>query len=102
MTTAPFSVIATNSLTPNQNSRLSMFARIVDLQPNELPVVTAQIQDSHQTIFDLPVEFVGKVRDFEWLMQVVVKLPDGLTAGDAQVWIRARDLTSNRITIAIK
>jgi len=102
MTTAPFSVIPPNTLTPNQNSRLSMFARIVDLQPNELPVVTAQIQDSHQTIFDLPVEFVGKVRDFEWLTQVVVKLPDGLTAGDAQVWIRARDLTSNRITITIK
>jgi hypothetical protein len=102
MTSAPFSTIATNPLTQNQNTRLSLFARIVDLQPNELPVVTAQIQDAHQTVFDLPVEFVGKVRDFEWLTQVVVKLPNGLASGDALVSIRARGLSSNQISITVK
>jgi len=102
MTSAPFSTIATNPLTQNQNTRLSLFARIVDLQPNELPVVTAQIQDAHQTVFDLPVEFVGKVRDFEWLTQVVVKLPNGLASGDALVSIRARGLPSNQISITVK
>jgi len=102
MSTAPFSIIAANPLTQNQNTRLSMFARIADLQPNELPVVTAQIQDAHQNVFELPVEFVGKVRDLEWLTQVVVKLPDGLASGDARVWIQARELSSNQISVTIK
>ena len=102
LTGAPFSIIAKNTLAQNENTRLSIFARIVDLQPNELPVVTAQIQDSHQTVFDLPVEFVGKVRNFEWLTQMVVKLPDGLAPGEAHIWIRARGLSSNQISVMIK
>jgi len=102
MTSAPFSIHATNPLSQNQTTRLSLFARIADLQPNELPVVTAQIQDAHQTVFDLPVEFVGKVRDLEWLTQVVVKLPNGLASGDALVSIQARGLPSNQISVAIK
>jgi len=64
--------------------------------------VTAQIQDSRQTVFDLPVEFVGKVRDFEWLTQMVVKLPDGLAPGEAHIWIRARGLSSNQISVTIR
>lgn len=101
MTSAPFSINATNPLSQNQATRLSLFARIADLQPNELPVVMAQIQDAHQTVFDLPVEFVGKVRDFEWLTQVVVRLPNGLAPGDARVWIQARGLPSNQISVTI-
>jgi len=102
MTSAPFSINATNPLSQNQATRLSLFARIADLQPNELPVVMAQIQDAHQTLFDLPVEFVGKVRDLEWLTQVVVRLPNGLASGDARVWIQARGLPSNQISVTIK
>jgi uncharacterized protein (TIGR03437 family) len=64
--------------------------------------VTAQFQDSHRTAFELPVEFVGKVRDFEWLTQVVVKLPTGSAAGEAQLWINARGYSSNKIAVTIK
>jgi hypothetical protein len=102
MTSAPFSINATNPLSQNQATRLSLFARIADLPPNDLPVVMAQIQDAHQAVFDLPVEFVGKVRDLEWLTQVVVRLPNGLASGDARVWIQARGLPSNQISVTIK
>jgi hypothetical protein len=102
LTRGPFPSMTNYLLTPNQSTRITLFARIADMQPGELPVVTAQFQDSHQTAFELPVEFVGTVRDFEWLTQVVVKLPTGSAAGEAQLWINARGYSSNKIAVTIK
>jgi hypothetical protein len=91
MTSAPFSINATNPLSQNQATRLSLFARIADLQPNELPVVMAKFRTLIKPSL-ICGEFVGKVRDLEWLTQVVVRLPNGLASGDARVWIQARGL----------
>ena len=51
----------------------------------------------------LPVEHVGRVPGFPSLMQITVRLADGMTAdGDFQVSVTLRGVTSNRVTLAIR
>jgi hypothetical protein len=72
-------------------------------------VVTAQSVDSQQSVYQLPVEFVGNVPNFTsvvpqepFLTQIVLRLPDGIVnAGDLQVSITTRDKTSNKVPIAV-
>jgi hypothetical protein len=103
MMRGPFSIAASHNLSPDPRTRLSLFARHVNLSPDEdRSVVTAQAEDLQQRVFNLPVESVSKVPNSEWLTQIVVKLPDGLPPGDWQVSIRVRDADSNKATITIK
>jgi len=63
-------------------------------------VVTAEAQDSQANIHPLIVEGVEKVPGFEWITQVVVRLPDQLqNLSEAQVSVKARGLTSNQALI---
>jgi uncharacterized protein (TIGR03437 family) len=43
--------------------------------------VTAKAEDAALNVFPLTVEFAGKAPPFDWLTQVVVRLPDNLPAG---------------------
>ena len=53
-------------------------------------------------IHSLPVEFVGKVQNNFWFTQIVVKLPDDLAhAGDVQVSVTVRGVSSNKVLIKI-
>jgi hypothetical protein len=98
-----FPLVPTNNLSPGQPTRLSLFARNINLSSSEDPsVVTAQAEDPQGNVFRLPVEYVGKVPNFEWLTQVVVKLADGLPVGDLQVSIGVRGVYSNKATITVK
>jgi hypothetical protein len=103
MMKAPFPMVTTNSLSTGQRTRLSLFARNINLSSNEdSSVVTAQAEDRQGNVFRLPVEYVGKVPNFGWLTQFVVKLADELPAGDLQVSIGVRGVYSNKATITIK
>ena len=66
--------------------------------------VTAQVEDSGQRSYPLSVEFVGQVTGFNWLTQIVVKLPDELAnyTGDVSVSIRFRGVPSNKVLIRLK
>ena len=46
---------------------------------------------------------MGKVPGFDWLTQVVVRLPEGLKDGD-DVWVRVsvRGVVSNKALVSIK
>ena len=65
--------------------------------------MTAQAENAQGKGFPLVVENVAKVPGFDWLTQVVVKLPDELDgAGDVQVSISLRGMVSNKALITIK
>jgi uncharacterized protein (TIGR03437 family) len=68
-------------------------------------VISASAQsgvDANTLLFSLPVEFVGKVPDFDWLTQINLRLPDELSAGeDMLVKITVRGLASNEAKIRI-
>ncbi len=100
----PFAVINLLNFSVDQRTRVMLFATNADLLPGETSsAVTAQAEDALQTIYPLPVEFVGKVPGFNSFTQIVVKLPDGLpTNTDVFVSITLHGKTSNKVRIAIK
>ena len=99
----PFSLRTIQNFSPDQRTRISLFALNVELLPSEnISVVTAQAEDAQHRIFSLPVEFVGKVPNFDWLTQINLRLPDELSAGgDMSVKITVRGLASNEAKIRI-
>jgi hypothetical protein len=99
----PFSLLSTHNLSDDQRTRLSLFALNVELLPGEnISVVSAQAEDSQHRIFSLPVEFVGKVPNFDWLTQINLRLPEELSAGgDMWVSINLRGVPSNKTLIKI-
>ena len=101
---APFSPMATLSFSSDQRTRVMLFAANLDLLPGEdLSVVTAQAVDAQNISYPLPVEYVGKVPDFNWLSSVIVRLPDNLSLnGDVSIGITLRGANSNVAVLAIK
>jgi uncharacterized protein (TIGR03437 family) len=64
--------------------------------------VTAKAEDAALNVFPLTVEFAGKAPPFDWLTQVVVRLPDNLPAGQPVfVSVSLRGQTSNRVRVQI-
>lgn len=102
----PFNLTAANnfSLDLDQRTRIILFAMGLELMPGEnLSVVTAQAEDAAHRIFPLAVEYVGKVPNFDWLTQVVVRLPDGLAgSGDVLVSVSLRGAASNKVAVGIR
>ena len=100
----PFAVRTQLNFSADQRTRIILFASQLDLLPGEnASDVTVQAEDTQSKVLPLVVENVGKVPGFDWLTQVVVKLPDELEgAGDVQVSISLRGLVSNKAVITIK
>jgi len=100
----PFPLLTTYNFSPDQRTRLLLFARNVELQSGEdSSIIKAQIEDSARRVFPLAVEYAGKVSGFDWLTQIVVRLPDGIeNNGDARVSVEVRGLPSNKATVSIK
>lgn len=103
MTPEPFTIASTTNLSPDQHTRLMLLVANVDLLPgDDASVVAAQAQDPLGNVFTLPVENVVKVPSFDWITEVIVKLPDGLkNAAQAQVSVSARGQTSNAAVIQL-
>ncbi|MDQ1638199.1 MAG: hypothetical protein QOF62_1538 [Pyrinomonadaceae bacterium] len=98
----PFSLRTMHNLSSDQRTRISLFALNVELLPSEnISVISAQAEDAQHRIFSLPVEFVGKVPNFDWLTQINLRLPEDLPAGDLSVGISVRGLPSNKAMIRI-
>ncbi|HMH45730.1 MAG TPA: discoidin domain-containing protein [Pyrinomonadaceae bacterium] len=103
-TRAPFSTITTQNFGPDQRTRVMLFAENLDLlQGENLSVVTAQAVDAQNTLYDLSVEYVGKVPDFNWLSSVIVRLPDTQSFnGDMSIRVSLRGANSNGTVLSIK
>lgn len=100
----PFAVFNNLNFSLDGRTRLILFAANVDLAAGEpLSVLTVQAEDAQHTIHSLPVEHVAKVRNFDWLSQITVQLPESLDhSGDVNVSITLRGVSSNLVTIKVK
>ena len=100
----PFSVFTSLPLNADGRTRIMLFAMNVELLPGEnFSIVTAQAEDSQQTVYPLIVEYVGNVPNLNWLAQISVRLPDNLAnAGSVLVSIKVRGLQSNKVLINIQ
>ena len=104
-TRGPFRTISANTLNFNQTARVSLFAANVELLPGEdASIVTAKAEDYKHRFYALPVEYVGKVSNFDWLTQIVVSLNSQMETGDGTVWvnINVRGIDSNKVLLSIR
>ena len=86
---------------PDQNTRVTFFARGLQLNPGELPsAVIVRIVASNSQVFDVSAEDVRSISGTD-LAQVVIRLPNNLVAGTCTVSIRAHTRVSNTGTIRI-
>jgi choice-of-anchor B domain-containing protein len=99
----PFPLVTEHNFSPDKRTRIILLATNVDLIAAEnLSALTAQLEDAHN-IYPLEVEYVGRVPNFEWLRQVIVKLPVAIAdVGDVRVSIKLRGTVSNKVIVKIK
>ena len=104
MTREPFSVLTTRNFSHDQQTRLILFAYDMELGTGEdVSVVTAQAEDAQQKVYRLAVEAVRKVPDWEWITQVVVRLPPELAnTGDVSLSIELRGVPSNKALVRLE
>ncbi|HEX5873272.1 MAG TPA: hypothetical protein VFY60_01405 [Pyrinomonadaceae bacterium] len=100
----PFGVLNTHNFSTDQRTRLSIFAVNAEMVAGEpLSVITAQAENSTGTVFPLTVEHFGPVPNFNWLKQVIVKLPDEIAnSAEVSVSIKVRGVTSNKVVVKVK
>jgi hypothetical protein len=99
----PFTLSTLFNFSLDGRTRLMLFATNVELQPGEnLSIVTAQAEDSQQTVYPLIVEYVGNVPNQTWMAQINVRLPDNLPTGNLLMSIKVRGVQSNKIPLSIR
>ncbi len=99
----PFGVVNSFNFSNDQRTRLSFFAVNAEILAGEpLSVITAQAENSAGTVFPLTVEHFAPVPNFNWLKQVVVKLPDELAnSNEVSVSIKLRGVASNKVIVKV-
>ena len=88
----------------DQRTRIMFFGMNFDLLPGEdASAVTARAEDQSQNVFPLTVEFVGKVPGFDWLTEIVVRLPNN-TPANQELFVSAtlHGRTTNKVRIRMK
>jgi hypothetical protein len=99
----PFRVVGIPEWFPtgiDRNTRVAFFARNLQLNPGELSSAVIVRFTTINQIFEVPAEDVRSIPNSEFT-QVVVRLPNNLTAGTCTVFIRAHTQISNTGTIRI-
>jgi uncharacterized protein (TIGR03437 family) len=65
--------------------------------------VTARAEDAALNVYPLTVEFVGQVPGFDWLTQIVARLPDNTPTGQTLfVSATLRGKTTNKVRVRVQ
>jgi photosystem II stability/assembly factor-like uncharacterized protein len=99
----PFRVVGIPDWFPtgnDRNTRVTLFARNLQLNPGEMSSAVFVRFTTNNQIFEVPAEDVRPIPNSEFT-QVVVRLPNNLTAGTCTVFIRAHTQVSNTGVIRI-
>ena len=100
----PFSLTNQFNFSDDHRTRLLFFVANLDFAAGEnSSAVIVQAQDGAANVFPLTVEFAGKVPGFDFLTQVIVRLPDNFPAGQ-QVFLGVtfHGQTSNKARVQMK
>ena len=100
----PFLISTTANFSSDRRTRIMIFSPNLSLMPaDSFSSVSAQAEDSQHITYPLTVEFVGKTPQYDWLTQIVLRLPDHV--GDTNVlWVKItyRGAISNKALISLK
>ena len=99
----PLSVISDHNFSSDHRTRINLFAYNLELRAGEdKTAITVEAEDEQHQIYQLPVEAVTVVPDFNWISQVTVKLTDELQGhGNLGFRVRLRGLASNSKPITV-
>ncbi len=99
----PFSSISPVRFSPDNHTRLMLFAMNLILQPGDNAAsITVEAEDAAHNCYQWPVEYVGQVPDQPWASSLIVKLANDIDdVGDVLVRLRYRGLASNRVRVGI-
>jgi uncharacterized protein (DUF1800 family) len=99
----PFAHTSPVAFGDDRRTRIMLFALNVELYAGEgANAFTAEAEDSAHRIYPLKVEYAGRVRGFESITQLVVRLHDELAdVGDVLVRVSLHGRTSNRVRVGI-
>ncbi len=87
----PFRILSNLNFSTDHHTRVMLFTSNLGLEPGEnLSVLSVQAQG-----VSLPVEAAGTVRGLSQASYIIVRLPDGLAAGDLPISVMLRGATSN-------
>ncbi|HEY2962563.1 MAG TPA: PQQ-dependent sugar dehydrogenase [Pyrinomonadaceae bacterium] len=100
----PFPLQNPLNTSSDHRTRIMLFATGIELSPTEsVSSVAVQLEDGQNHIIPLVVEDIRKVPSFDWLSQIVVRLPDSIdSAGDFRISITFRGTTGNRALISLR
>lgn len=99
----PFHILSANNFSADGRTRITLFLVGVLLESTDRTFVMVQAEDAQQRLFDLPVEATARVKNFSWMSQVTVRLPDALaSAGDLNVSVTVRGKVSNKSPLRIE
>jgi hypothetical protein len=100
----PFSLSTLHNLSSDRRTRLILFSPNLTIAfGDSVSSVSAQAEDAQHNFYPLTIEFIGKSSQFDWLTQLVIKLPDNLPNVDALwVHINYRTAVSNKAMITLK
>jgi len=100
----PFLFSSPNYLSSDSAKRIMLFSPNLSLMPGDsFSSVTVQAEDSQQRSYLLPAEFVGTVPQYEWLTQIVVRLPEEVASAQTlRVNVSYRGALSNKAMISVK
>ena len=100
----PFPLTNLFNFSADTRTRVMLFVMNLDLLPGEnSTAVTARAEDAALNVYPLTVEYVGKIAGFDWLSQVVVKLPDSTPTGPTiLVSVTLRGQASNKAPVRMK
>ena len=99
----PLSVTTPNNhFAPDGHTRLMLFGMHLPTNQGAFAVV-AMAEDAEHRTYPLVVEYVGQVSQFDWLSEVIVRLPDEIAVKD-QVWItiKVNGTASNKVSVRIR
>jgi hypothetical protein len=100
----PFLFLTPNNLSPDRRTRIMFFSPNLTLGfGDSFSSVSAQAEDAQHKLYPLNIEFIGKTSQYDWLTQIVIKLPDNLGNINA-LWvsINYRGAVSNKAFISLK
>jgi hypothetical protein len=99
-----FPLETTHNFSADGRTRIVLFLANVELSPGEnLSVVTVQAEDAGHAVYPMTIEYIGKVPNFDWLTQVIVRPPESLKdGGDVWIGVSVRGQPSNKAMVSLK
>ena len=100
----PFPLTDLFNFSADKRTRLMLFGMNMQLMAGEnSSAVTARAEDAALNVYPLTVEFVGQVPGFDWLTQIVARLPDNTPTGQTLfVSATLRGKTTNKVRVRVQ